>query len=309
MNANGSIGRSGMWILDSYHTDRRWLSPSDEEMCVWPHVTHTMVETVFAYKSIGDVRKLVVHVGGRADIPNKGVVQLLIPVQNQTFCFPLRFTKEYDRISKLLGPNVHVKDIDSGMTRAMTEDGLCFACVTACTYRFDELQSVLFAFKGDRIVWEAWTILEDKITTTRLAPMSVRVFMHRKAFLFDRSAPMLSAEVRVQMRLLLGRLFASVLPDDLSWIIADFLHASIDAVTPRQFQRNVCRGVFNYAIARLLRVGWHRQKLQCSVSTYSAMSEQSRYGVYQKLKTVVRERNRVFDRQVCSKRTRSGCSY
>ncbi len=302
-------GRSDMWILDSYNTDRQWLAPHHEKMCVWPHATHSTTETVFAHKSIEEIRTLILHVAEHTPIPNDGVVQLLLPVQDHSFCFPLRFTKDCGKISKLLGPNIVLKDVDSNIDDVRGDASLCFACVNVCTYRFDELQPVLFAFKDGTIVWEAWGILEDKIMTTRVAPSSVRVFMHRKAFLFNRNAPMLSEEVRAQIRLLIGRIFADAFPEDVSWIIADFLHASINSVTPRQFQKNVCSGTLNYAMARLLRVGWHRRTLHCSISTYSSMSEQNRRHVYVKLKTVMRERNRIFDRQVCRKHTRSGCSY
>lgn len=306
---NELIGRSDMWILDSYNIDRQWLAPSYEKMCVWPHATHSSTETVFAYKSIDDIRRLVMHVAEHTNIPDCSVVQLLVPVQDHSFCFPLRFTKDRTKIAKLLGPNVHMVDVDSHLADIDQDDSICFACANVCTYRFDELQAVLIAFKPTRIVWEAWVILEDKITTSRIAPTSVRVFLHRKAFLFDRRAPMLCDEVRVQMRLLIGRIFSNTLPEDISWIIADHLHASVDSVSPRQFQRNVCNGMFNYSIARLLRIGWHRQTVHCSVSTYSVMNEQSRRNVYTKLKSVMRERHRVFARQVCHKHTRSGGDY
>ena len=307
-----TVGRADMWILDSYCTDRAWLAPACESMFIWPHHSTSTGDRLFAHKTLSHILKVAHRVTQTTQVPSTGVLHILLPLRDDhNYCLPIKITRDARSLYELFGVSSVIHDVDSGLLEALEVIRWdTIICVNVCTYRFDDAQHVIVAMLNDRIVWQTWTVIEDRLRTSRVAAHdnAMRLSLCRHVFLFDRSAPMLSHGMRMSMRRLLARLFA-MLPEEIAWHIADLLHRDTNSVTLKQFHNGACRGVFNYAVARLLRVAWHRGLTDLSLLTISRMEPGERNALYKILRTTLRERHRVFDRKVCHKRTRSGGAY
>ncbi len=309
-------GRGDMWILNSFGINRELLAPNNEEWYVWPHTSndHAMC---FTRERVATIREVVLKTTARVDLSDKDVVKLNIPVcittdnQETSLKLPLFLTSKRDMISNLFGRNTYLYDVDMRMNDSL--DHLSWdrlACVSVCTLRFDDVQHIFFAIKGDAIVYEAWTLCEEFITSSRTSPHQLEIRLNRSIFLFDKKMSMMSFLCQQNYRRLLLKLFKCILPQDVIHVIANCVCEETVDATIRQFNKGLSKGVFNYSIGRILKIGQYKQfKDVPSLLDYHTMSFTDRCRHYDMLKKIFRNRHRVFDREICHKSTRSGNAY
>lgn len=305
--------RRDLWILNSYGVDRNLLSPSTEDLCIWPHFTTDNI-MAFTRQSLHTVRSIVVDAAMRAGL-DRPIVTLHVPIRCSDASLapvklPVLVTDRTDALQGMLGMNTQLHYVDSRMRSTLASGSWDrIACLSVCTLRFDDPQHVLFVMRGDRVVCETWTVCEEAITTWRVSPHKLRIRLHRSAFLFDRQASMLSRVTQNQLGELIVKLLRTILPEDVARIIAAHVCMSTHAISPTQFNRGISKGMFNYAIARLLRISQHQTNGTVSLAAYQDMGEAKRADCYAQLKSIFRSRHRLFDRQIHAKSTRSGNSY
>jgi hypothetical protein len=288
-----------------------------EECFVWPHSSDENV-VAFTREKIHKIRRIVIKATKDVTLEDKQIVKLSIPVHVTSqdsltdLKLPVLLTNKSENIPKLLGQyNTDVHDIDGRWKHALdTVSWDRIACVSVCTLRLDDVQHVLFLMKDDVIVHEGWTICEEFITTIRMTQHQLRVRIHRAVFMFDKRTSMLSLVQQERVSRLVMKMFRNAFPEDVISVISKFACESMQSVSISQFNRGLLKGTFNYAIARLLKIGYYKKvKTLPSLTSYEGMSYSERCESYDTLKTVFRNRHRLFDREICHKSTRSGHLY
>ena len=309
-----------MWILNSFLRDRQFISPSSETSSVWPHTTvdNRVVFLTDSYENVRlevkrsletlpvDIVPLdkIGHLQVTSKVAgNEGEVSLSIAV-----------CRRFEMLSELISPYAEIHDIDTDENKCMEECDT-WACVAFCSYRFDDIQHYLIGFKDQRVRWEAFTVEEDFITTKKMSPRTIRFRIHKTVFLFDVHCTMLAQRQFGPLARMVSLLFR-FLPDDVSWLIASYVHAQAKSVSVKRFNHGSSTGVFNYATARLLRMANimnREKKIQSgripTLLQYKLMDPEGRERVYPILKTAMRRRHQVFARSMRTKSTRSGMTY
>ena len=221
----------------------------------------------------------------------------------------------HGRAGKVFGNVLHTKliDVDSGYAQIKDDEEITFVATTVCSYRLDEQQHIIFGFQNRKIVWEGWTVEETNIGVTqhdvwRLLTHGMTLRIRKNAFLFSREKTFLSNKELLRLIGELSCVFYSVFPSDIIANIAHLVHERTTSISSSDFQRGVSKRVLNYGIARLLRVGWHRN-MTTGVHTFLQMSTSQQETEYHNLKALYRSRGNVFNRRMRSKRLRSGRTY
>ena len=311
------LGRGDLWIVNEYETSHSWLAPSEEDVFLWPYSNDgATMRMTFSREKMSSV--IAWAISASAQIPAESIgdtcVCLRMPIAPDDIYLPVMVTSSIDHFKSILTRDplesldeIELVDSDDRLTALSRLQWDRLLCIEVCTMRFDDSQHVIVAVRNDAVVWEAWTVEEDFIVSNRVAERTIQVLMKRAIFLFDRDRSMLSSFELVCIRRLLNRLFRD-LPDDVIDLIAAHVHQNTRHVTSAAFHRGACGGVFNYAIARLLRVAHHTAQAP-SLRAYHQMTPGERLLHYHVLKAALRSRRRIFDRRLCKKTTRSGHGY
>lgn len=313
-------GTSNMWILNSFLRDRRFISPSSETSSVWPHTTvdNRVVFLTESYESVRlevkrSLETLPVDIVPLDKIGHLQVTSKIAGDEGEV-SMSIAVCRCFEMLSDLVSPYAEIHDIDTNDNEQIEQCDL-WACVAFCSYRFDDTQHYLIGMKNHNVRWEAITVEEDFITTKRMSAQTIRFRIHKTVFLFDVQRTMLAECQFGPLARMISLLFR-FLPDDVSWLVASYVHAQARSVSVKRFNHGSSMGVFNYATARLLRMASimnREKKIQSgqipSLLQYKNMNPEERKNAYPILKTAMRRRHQVFARSMHTKSTRSGMAY
>ena len=308
--------RDDLWILNSFTRDRDWLAPKRESRLVWPHMKEDN-RVVFLGEDVSAVKAEIIKPIDLMPKDKIGHIRVTSKIAGDVgqVSFNIAVCTSRRLLCELIGPYTELHDVDTELDGRGDECDV-WACVAFCSFRFDKTQHYLIGLRQNAVVWEAWTVREEDISTIRMSPRTLRFRINKNVFLFNRSGSMLSEREFDPIFHVAQRLFL-FLPDDVARLISTKVHASAYTLPLSLFNGGTSRGVFNYATARLLRVKWllvnrgraQRTRSITGLKEYMEMTTESRERVYPDLKSVHRDRHKIFGRTISSKTTRSGKAY
>lgn len=331
-----------MWIISSFGTHQHWLDPSKDEIFLWPILSDSG-KCAFFRCSLSMIQDQVEHAVFSGAIPclnetaHKETPDLLTRIEllalgSNSVDAQMSETNDPEGQARRLGMSLRVSvfrgtsggafdsilqtnlvDIDSGYDDLKNDDRVTFVALCVCSYRLDEQQHVIFGIRDKKIVWEGWTIeeLSCKIGAADLLILLTSRLMFRlnkNAFIFSRQQTFLSKLELLRIERELQFIFINLLPLDPVSNIARLLYEGTTSVSISEFNSGVSKTVLNYGIARLLRIGWHRN-MTTNVSSYLKMSDSEREREYETLKSTHRSRRKIFNRGIRRKQLRSGHTY
>ena len=307
--------RGDLWILDQYGLDRDWLHPSREEVFLWPQTKiapHADLSEETAAFTKETRSRIIAGVVAKAVLVPCAVLEHRDVQLHMVGCEPqfhIPFTVTTDARRFAYDAETKITDVDSFAARLDDTRWDRLVRIAFCSIRFDEVQHLILALDGTRVVGEAWSVEETYVESVRVAPHTLRFSMRHVVALFDRSAPLLNGDAQRRVRWGIRSTLGRILPDDVVELIGDKVVAESDALTCRKFAAGSTAGVLHYSIARLLRVGWHAGMRTPSLGAYLRMGEAERRALQSTLNAIMRRRHVLFRRRLCAKTTRSGHGY
>ena len=303
-----------LWILDEYGLDRNWLHPAQEQIFMWPQKSTRPSINQLVQSFAKDDRRYIFRRAAQvaASIPatelaKLGHIRVRIE-QHDSYYIPCIVTTDASRLG--YDDETDIIDANSSFrTRIGSRKWDRLVRLSFCSLRFDDMQHVILALDGQRIIDEAWTVEEVYFKTTRILLNRIRFSTRRAVFLFDRSEPLLAPSSQRKVALSCRLALKHVLPDDVVNIVTDKVIEDSDGLTFRRFFAGDAAGTFHYGIARLLRVGWHASMNVPSLRDFANMDERSRRKLQPVLNSIIRRRHCFFARKLSNKTTRSGHVY